>query len=199
MNFLIWHHSSQVVQDLIDYCHILNTPCAYYYFDFNDSNRCRRKVLIQSVVSQIISALDHVPDCVKDLHLHSLEGTQAPTEDGLLSILRTVLQTVSPFYLTIDALDECTERSELLYLVKELVAWSHGNIKVLCFSRKERDIETAMLEMGAEHVELKPHQINADILLHIQRSIERHPRLCKWKADVKSEIERELIQGANGM
>ncbi|KAF2681187.1 hypothetical protein K458DRAFT_433717 [Lentithecium fluviatile CBS 122367] len=47
-------------------------------------------------------------------------------------------------YIFLDALDECTQRSELLDVLEAVAGWQLQNLHLLMTSRKEQDIESSL-------------------------------------------------------
>src|ERR1700761_6927082 len=57
-------------------------------------------------------------------------------------LLKGTLECLPPTYITLDALDECTDRDRLLSLLKDLTTWPGTNIHILVTSRDESTLRT---------------------------------------------------------
>lgn len=101
-----------------------------------------------------------------------------------------------------DALDECSlgsDRKAMLSLLEEISSWSLANVHILVTSRRERDIESVLLELSTAIICIQTPGLDADIQSYIVHELATRPRLAKWPPDVKNEIENKLMSGAEGM
>ncbi len=120
--------------------------------------------------------------------------------DSLQRCLQEILQGSGDIFLVIDALDECTQREELLDLIKEICSWRLPNVKILTTSRSEQDIEDILRNLST-CISVKSAQIDADIRLYVDKRLNSDPKLRKWSnnADLTEEIRMTLVNGADGM
>ena len=103
-------------------------------------------------------------------------------------------------YLVIDALDECSDREELLQFIVQLFTGSTPNsISLLATSRKERKIEMALKDVISDCNCIQSAAVDADIRLHIQSRLAKDPKLKEWPSSIKQEIEVVLVEGSHGM
>ncbi len=128
------------------------------------------------------------------------DGRQRPSMDSLQRCLQEILQGSGDILLVIDALDECTQREELLDLIKEICSWRLPNVKILTTSRSEQDIEDILRNLST-CISVKSAQIDADIRLYVDKRLNSDPKLRKWSnnADLTEEIRMTLVNGADGM
>jgi archaellum biogenesis ATPase FlaH len=120
----------------------------------------------------------------------------------LLKAFISVMETPGQNYVIVDALDECTDRDELLEVLMEIAAIqlsNTGKLHILVTSRQERDILEGLKGIATQTISLGGSKIDDDIAVHIHNQIERQPKLRRWPGRVKSEIERKLVERANGM
>jgi hypothetical protein len=113
--------------------------------------------------------------------------------------LRLVLQNFRYAYILVDALDECTDRETLLELIVEIVNWKLPTLGILITSRREQDLVDGLIPCGPRQIDLQDKVTEKDIRTYIQAMIRQDPKLQKWSADVKAEIEVKLVKGAQGM
>jgi hypothetical protein len=100
-----------------------------------------------------------------------------------LSLLTGLHQT----YLIIDALDECSEREELLDIItEEIMPLGHANLLVT--SRMGRDIEERLYSSVEVKIGLEGQKTDADINLYVQNWIKNDRQLQKWASPVQREI-----------
>ena len=113
--------------------------------------------------------------------------------------LASVLESFPEVYLALDALDECTEREDLMEFLDELLSSNIRGLHLLATSRQERDIEIGLCDHQPVQVGLEEEQVNGDIKLHIASKLSGDPRLKRLAEPIKIEIEAALLNGAKGM
>jgi hypothetical protein len=84
-----------------------------------------------------------------------------------------------------------------LELIQEMNKWR--KVQILATSRKEKDIEEVLYPLVTCQIGIQDAQIDDDIQLHIRHRLHSDPKLKKWPLDIQGEIEKSLINGANGM
>ena len=97
----------------------------------------------------------------------------------------------------LDALDECTERNDLLEAIQQIISMP-GYLNLLVTSRKEKAI-LEKLPSSFEPIDLKMGSINDDICLHVRNCIENDPKFSSWPLSIKQEIQSTLEGNAKGM
>lgn len=104
-------------------------------------------------------------------------------------------------YVVLDALDECTEREDLLAFIEELVRTELNQLHILTTSRREGDIEASLgpLTQDQNKICIQSALVDADIQVHIRERFQNDPKLSRWPPKVHAEIEESLIKDANGM
>lgn len=143
--------------------------------------------------------MPRVPDSVSEL-FEAHKGGEAPTEK-LMTALYSVLKLVGEAFITIDALDECSlddgERKRLLTFLTELSVWALPNVHLLITSQEVPDIkEKVQPLLTIPPIRIEP---GPDILTHIQSQLANDSSLAGWDPAVKDEIEKTLVNGANGV
>lgn len=172
---------------------------AYFYFDFNDPNKQKTSALIRSLLTQLPFSSTGGRDVLPELHAYCQGGRRQPTTVELMVVLKNVIESIPNVYLVVDALDECSERVELLGLLSEIANWKCNNLHILGTSRRERDIEDSLTQLTSTHVELKPDIVDADIRTYLSLKLVKDPRFKMWTAEERREIEGALMQRAQGM
>jgi hypothetical protein len=183
---------------------------AYFYFDFNDTEKQNAANCVSSLIAQLCSQVVDLPEKLKKLYKECNDGKQKAAMRDLKAVLElfAVIEEVDVFIVA-DALDECPKnakklgeepRKELLELITEIKAWSPSNIHLLLTSRPEPDIrETLTPLLKTEAISIQGSQVDSDIELHINSQLSTDSKLNKWPGEVKQEIEKTLTAGANGM
>jgi hypothetical protein len=87
---------------------------AYFYFDFNDTQKQSPELMIRSLVSQLSQRCVKIPTMLETLFSSCENGQRQPSLDGLLEVMHYMVQEFPQSYIVLDALDECTDRTELM-------------------------------------------------------------------------------------
>jgi hypothetical protein len=113
------------------------------------------------------------------------------------------MQQFTHVYIVLDALDECTQRLNLIHMLETIAMRQPDNMHLLMTSRKERDIESSLGSYieADDMICLQRDIVDKDILRYVQQSLRDDKRLQKWNKDpdLRQEIEAALVQGACGM
>ena len=109
------------------------------------------------------------------------------------------MESFSHVYLLIDALDECTDREDLLQVITELDSWKLDKLHILVTSRRENDIEEALQPLVMCQICIQSALVDADIRVHILERLSNDPKLKKWPVNIREEIKDTLTKGAEGM
>jgi hypothetical protein len=193
-------YSSTIIQEVtLGYDSDPAVAVAYFYFDFNDSEKQRHENLVRSLIVQLAMQSEKTPECLNALFARNQDGQQQPTIDALVLILQHLLRDFKQVFLIFDALDECKEREELLSLIESIVAWEVENVHILATSRREKEIEDSLKPLITGEICIQSALVNADIRTHICERLQSDAKLKRLPADVKLEIERTLMKGAQGM
>lgn len=182
-----------------NYCSEPKIAVAYFYFDFNDINKQQSEKLIRSLILQLASQCTHLPERLQWAYSRSQKGQNQPTTEELTVLLQQILISFSSTYVLLDALDECTDRENLLEFVEAFMDWRIDNLHLLVTTRKENDIARSLEPLLTEQLCIQSALVDVDIRVHILERLSNDPKLRKWPIEVQNEIEDVLSRGANGM
>jgi hypothetical protein len=191
-------YSSTIIQKVTS--HFKSDPTVgvcYFYFDFNDNEKQRHENLIRSLIVQLYGQCRTMPEPLSSLFCSN--GDRQPTTEELVLTLQQMLRNLSQIFIIIDALDECKEREPLLEFIERLLSWNLEKLHILATSRRERDIEGTLESLSTNQIPIQTSIVDADIRIHVCERLRNDPKLRKWPAEVQSEIEQTLSDGANGM
>ncbi|RII24200.1 hypothetical protein CUC08_Gglean011924 [Alternaria sp. MG1] len=176
---------------------------AYFYFDFNDAQKQDLELMLRSLLCQLVQRSVMIPKGVDALFSSCENGQRKPLSHALLQVTREAAQEFTHVYVVLDALDECTQRSELMAMLETVAGWQLDNLHLLMTSRKERDIESSLEEYirDEDAVCLQRDIVDQDIQRYVQQRLHDDKGLAKWNKDaaVRQEIEAALMHGARGM
>ena len=210
---LLWLHgipgcgktvlSSTILQNVLDRYHTKpRSAVLFFYFDFNEAEKQRHEKMIRSLICQL-SLYRANSDFIHNLYLSYSNGGRQPTGEVLLGTLRQMMISLEDTYIILDALDECTERDELLTDLEKIVAWKDASLHVLLTSRKENDIAEALIPLSDERnrIGIQSALVNADIRTYVHDRLQIDRKLQRWRKrpEVQLEIEDTLVKKAEGM
>jgi hypothetical protein len=151
------------------------------------------------MIAQLSMQSTNTPEALNTIYSRCQEGHQQPTIIDLTSTLKDMLGDFRETFIILDALDECTEREELLGLIKTIVDWKLKRLHILAISRTEKDIEEALEPLITGQICIQSAVFNADIQIHLRERLQNDPKLKKLPEEVQKEIEETLMDGAHGM
>lgn len=198
--FINYIHSSTVLEKVkSQYQSSPTVAIAYFYFDFNDTEKQKHDKFTRSLIEQLAWQSPKALACLESLFSRCQDGKQQPTQDALESTLRQILGGYKETFIILDALDECKERKDLLVLLENLNSWGLEELHILATSRRERDIEETLEPLVTSEICLQSALVGNDIHTHISERLQNDSKLKKWPANVRGEIEQTLMDGAQGM
>lgn len=175
---------------------------AYFYFSFSDIQRQCAESFLRTVVRQLLLQRSGVPDAVRDIYKR-YQHTNPPI-DVWKDALQSLINLGGQIYIIVDALDECPnygkERISLLHILEALKSPQVPQLHLLATSRKETDIEAALLRfVTTPPLSIQNAEVDDDIRIHVKAQLENDPTMSKWPISVQEEVEQELIAKAGGM
>ena len=213
-NSFIWLHgtpgcgktilSSTIIQDIKTYCHSNPTRAvAYFYFDFNDMEKQRPENMIRSIITQLSFKYPSMSQALKSLFSSHTNGERQPIAGALITTLHQIIQGLDETFIVLDALDECTDRTELLEYIEIIAGWKLRNLHVIATSRKEKDLEDDLGPLLEEQdkICIQSGIVDKDILAYINERLQTDRSLSRWRTIPKAqeEIKVALINKAHGM
>lgn len=171
----------------------------FFYFDFNDIEKQRHENLLRSLITQLSKQSINTPEALSKLYSRCEDGQQQPTIDALILAFQQMIKEFGQVFIILDALDECTEREDLLALIDSMAGWKVEKLHVLATSRRETDITETLEPLITGQISIQNETVNADIHIHLRERLQNDPKLGKWPAKVQMEIEAALMNGAHGM
>jgi hypothetical protein len=196
--------SSTIIEHLLERCQDdTSMVTAYFYFDFNDAQKQDPEMMLCSLLRQLLQRSVTIPKDVDALFSSCDNRQRRPSVHALLKAMQQAAQEFTQIYVVLDALDECTQRSELMDVLEAVAGWKLDNLHLLMTSRKERDIESSLESYVDERdtVCLQRDVVDQDIQRYVQQRLRDDKGLAKWNKDaaIRQEIEAALMRGAQGM
>ena len=171
-----------MIEHLLQHCHDnASMVTAYFYFDFNDTQKQDPELTLRSLLCQLLQRSFMIPKGVDALFSSSDNGQRQPPLHALLEVTPQVMQQFTHAYIVLDALDECTQRQELMDMLETVAGWQLDNMHLLMTSRKERDIESSLESYVEEEdtVCLQRDVVDRDIQRYVQQRLSDDKKLAK--------------------
>ena len=172
---------------------------AYFYFDFNDPQKQQASSLLRSLLTQLSTQSPRCPDVLVNLHSECQKRRRQATSADFLNAIKDILENYDHAYIFLDALDECSDRDRLLWLLKQLSDWQLSSLHLAATSRTERWIEDGVAHLVSVQIGLDSHLVDADIHIYLNSLLAVDPRFKKWSVEERGEIESTLMRDAHGM
>jgi len=119
--------------------------------------------------------------------------------ESLQSVLLNILESFDDIYIVLDALDECTERKDLLKWIKQMTSCKRSKLHLLVTSRPEEDIAKHLRLLDPDHIYMKQDLVTHDIEMYIDCILEGEDSFEQWSDKIKATIKNTLLKNAGGM
>ena len=184
---------------------------AYFYFDFRDIRKQHWRDLVPSLLTQLSARSGPCCDILSRFYSDHDDGAKQPSNDTLTRCLKEMLTLPDqfPIYLIMDALDECSNLSEIpsprnrvLQLVKELVNLHVPNLHICVTSRPEVDIRDVLEPLTSHRVSLHDQSGQQKDIENYVRSVvysDSEPIMRRWRKEDKEHVSEVLAKLADGM
>ncbi|SLM38552.1 P-loop containing nucleoside triphosphate hydrolase, partial [Lasallia pustulata] len=176
---------------------------AYFYFDFNNVQKQKSDKMIRSLITQLSRQSKKKLNKLEALFSFCNNGERQPDVEGLLIVLKEVVEGFDETYIVLDALDECSDREELLERMGEIQGWKLRQLRMLVTSRWLIDIKESLepLTEPRGKICVQSSLVDADILTYVRGRLQNDRALKRWRGmpQVQEEIETTLKEKANGM
>jgi hypothetical protein len=178
-----------------------SSALAYFFFDGRDGQKESQTVggLIRSLIRQFSATYGGVPTVLTKLYHSCHDGGSQPSVQSLQSVLLTILEAFDDVYIVLDALDECTERKDLLKWIKQMTSWKRSKLHLLTTSRPEEDIAKHLRLLDPDHVYIKQDLVTHDIEMYIDCILDGEDSFEQWGDKTKAIIKNTLLENAGGM
>jgi len=174
-----------------------------FYFDFSDTAKQSVDGVIRSLLFQLYKLGPH-PGHLDSLYKSYQDNQRQPDSPTLSNCLRTMIKGSRPIFVILDALDECTERQDLLDWLKEFFATPDlGHVRLLATSRPEEEFLSFIPSwLGKENcLQLDKDAVDNDIRSYVTARLEHSPEFASkgLPKDLLGQIRKEVGNRADGM
>ena len=124
-----------------------------------------------------------------NLYARCGNGHQEPTLDDLQNTLQRILAGFSSTFIILDALDECTERENLLNWIEAIIPEKDMNLglHLIVTSRPEQEIEDKL--KFYHYLDLVKESQNHDLVAYLNYQLQNDSDLQKWNSDTQEQIK----------
>lgn len=188
--------SSTIIATLLCRLEEFEAAVLFSFFDFQNASQQKSDALLRALLAQLAEQNKESFQCLRKLHDDCKSGGHQASSDALLTTLTAALTHFPRVFIVVDALDECSERQQMLKYLKLLSEASNTHIIVL--SRRERDIELA-LEDVATQIALTAANVDHDIALYVRHRMAESEDMRMWSSSDRGKVQDKLISKADGM
>ena len=119
-------------------------------------------------------------------------GMVQPTNEQLLEMINGTAEELGQTYIILDALDEATDRDEMLTAVREMLSWDIKGFHLYVSSREDQDLDTTIAGK-CECVTMCTDWLDEDLELYIREQMQTSAELRTWPAKLQQETQRALL------
>lgn len=166
-----------------------------YYYCYYVREQDETPHMVRWFINKLCRQMNSIPLEVREIYE---EGGQ-PTTPQLMGKLAAVVKSFKRVYLVIDALDESSNRENLLSFLNNISDHTDvGGVQLLAMTRKEIDIERALLYVSKD-MSLSNQSVDDDIRVYIQHRLHDDWKFNRWPQELGRKFETALVQGTKGM
>jgi hypothetical protein len=172
-----------------------------FFFDFTNSQKQKVDGMLRSMVFQLYNSSSVSQKYLNNLFESCGDGANQSDTEQLSRVLKDMLGACKNSFILLDALDECSDRSQLL---KWLEAFIPGisQAQVILTGRPEDGFKRSLHSCVGEAncVSLNEEVVNDDIRSYVKCRLDG-PDFERWATlpDVLKEVSEAVISKANGM
>ena len=198
--------SSAIIQDIVAMKRRGLASLTFFYHDFNEDDKRNLRGLVSSMLVQLCHQSEPYCDILSNFYSDHASGLQHPSDDELVACLKEVLELTgqAPVFLIVDALDECSDMSDIpsprekvLDLLKELIELRVPNLRLCITSRPEADIKLVLYPLTSYSISLHEERGQMQDINDYIKSVVSDMR--RWKPEHKQLVIDALTKRADGM
>ena len=213
-NSILWLHgkagcgktvlSSTVITEILRQCsNSSRSSLAYFFFDFNDSEKQQSSLMIRSIITQLYSQSYDARIEVESLFSSCQDGQQPADLETLMTTLQAAIRKSEHTYIILDALDECSDIIDLLVVIQKIAEGSIPALHLLCTSRWLTTIKETVqnLTISDRMIQIQSKIVDTDISNYISHRLQTDPKLKRWRErpDIQEEIRAALTEKVDGI
>ena len=189
---------SHIVEDVRDLCNtqVEENYFFVYYYCYFGRNQDESTHLLRWAINQLARHTGYMPGTIRDF----FNSGEQPPLVVLIEALAELCRRFDRVYILVDALDESLQRANLLRVLQSLISDRTSVVRILAMSREEPDIKFTMACLAhAGSMSLSNTYVDKDIATYIRSELEIQAKPRAYPTELKLEIEKALVKGAQGM
>ncbi|KAI9890433.1 MAG: hypothetical protein M1814_003917 [Vezdaea aestivalis] len=210
-NSLLWIHAipgagkTVLASSVIDHVRSktqTGEATVYYYFDYKDRDQRSSQKMMATITASLASKSKSCFDELDAKVRMARSAGRKPTREMVHSYFRDSLKHFSKVCLVVDALDECTDRENMLEDLFDLPKSCPGDLKLLVTSRKHTDIQEALDSVDHLWIDMEASLVQPDIKKFVDAEIEeiiRKQRIKLRDPNLQNQIANVLSEKSGGM
>lgn len=159
--------------------------------------------MLRSLVLQLLSSFESIPESIYSLYKACHEGSKSPPINDLQRVFEALVDSNKGTLVVLDALDECESRQELLLFLASTIERSANGLSIIMTSRRLQEFEKFFYDWLSDEckVSIQNERVDDDIRLYIHERLLHDGRFKRWQKQprVQEEIESRLMQKSQGM
>lgn len=179
-----------------------HTGVAFAYCTYRDAETASDpKQFLSSFILQLSRQRDDIfPAVVSHVRANERDA-RTPSFSTLQKVLMEICCELQTLFIVFDALDECTERKELMLLLRALLSNTNVvgrcNAKIFITSRKEMDIEQAFA--GLDSLWVEASKVQEDIKAYLTSELNTRDELVCLDPELREQVSDSLASRSDGM
>lgn len=151
------------------------------------------------MITQLASQCPTIPTSLADLYELQHNCRKRIDEEVYLSTLRSIIILFREIYIVLDALDESSNRDELLNCIHQIQTWRIPQAHLLVTSRQLPEIEDSLSPIITDRLCLHNCSLNKDVHIYLAEKLEHDRKLSRWPPEIREQIVVRLVQGEQEM
>ncbi|WDK21587.1 hypothetical protein CGRA01v4_12877 [Colletotrichum graminicola] len=174
-----------------------------FFFDFSDASKQKPEDMYRSLAFQFYTKRIESRKELDSLMASHADGRRQPAAQALFQCLQAMMQAKGRLCIVLDALDECTKRSDLLRWIQSVISSpSHPHVQLIATGRPEKEFMRDFRSwIGESCVPLDVKSTRMDIQSYISNRLTTSKEFSKWASTpyILQHIQKELEVKAQGM
>ena len=180
-----------------------NCAVAYFYFDFNQGTQQYVINMLCSLVQQLLSRFESIPEPIDSLFKACQEGAKPPQINQLERVFKALVDSNERTFVVLDALDECESRDELLEFLEIAIKRKADGLSIIMTSRKLREFDDFFSSYLSDQsrISIQNEKVDEDILSYVRGRLLHDRKFKRWQKQprVQEEIQNRLMEKSDGM
>lgn len=181
----------------------------YWYFTFANTEKQNLRNCLCSIIADIFSNREDVPEAIELEYERANNGQQQPTMATLLDMFKELVLDFDNIYIILDGLDEVPNsadgggRDDLLKLIHRIRGIQVKPLHFFMTSRREIDITESFMKADESLgvltiIQAEGSEVEVDIKKYLQHRLQEKV-FHKWSTDLKQLVSDTLAFRAQGM